>query len=288
MLERVDRMLVAVRDHTLATQTFTRLLGAQWLRNISSDHLNATGAVLALGESEIELWQPAGAGLVASQLERYGEGLLYAGYASTQLAALTARLEQKAVSLVRENGRVFLPAATNLGFPMVLSAWQQRQRVGPVSFFYEATHSLNTDWRVVAARYADLFALDASRFCPIASPRFGYEGTLTMFDPVKGLDRIELSQTFADRPGAMRKFVERRGGDSFYMCFIEAHDFDGLRDRLLAAGASVAARGQDIRSERDTMWVHPKNLHGVLLGVSRTGFAWDWSGQPERIPVLVN
>jgi hypothetical protein len=32
------------------------------------------------------------------------------------------------------------------------------------------------------------------------------------------------------------------------------------------------------------MWVHPKNLHGMLLGVSRTDYAWSWSGQPKRVP----
>lgn len=286
MLEQVDRMLLAVRDRARAAETFERLLGARVLREATSRHLSAQGTVLALGESELELWTPSGPGLVASHLERHGEGLIYAGYASRRLGELAQRLDQHAVALAREDGRLFLPASSTYGFPMVLSACRERPRVGPVSFFYEATNALQTDWRIVSARYAELFGLDESRFCPIDSPRFGYAGTLTMFDPAARLDRIELSQTFADQPGAMRRFVERRGGDSLYMCFIEAHDFDGLRDRLLAAGASVAARGPDIRSERDTMWVHPKNTHGVLLGVSRTGFAWDWSGQPQRIPAL--
>lgn len=286
MLERVDRMLLAVRDRARAADTFVKLFGAQVLREAASRHLSARGTVLALGESELELWDPNGPGLVKAHLERFGEGLLYAGYATSRLDALRQRLDEHAVAFAREDGRLFLPATSTYGLPMVLSNWRERPRVGPVSFFYEATNSLQTDWRVVSARYAELFGLDASRFCPIDSPRFGYTGTLTMFDPAARLDRIELSQTFADQPGAMRKFVDRRGGDSLYMCFIEAHDFEGLRDRLLAAGAAVAPRGNDIKTERDTMWVHPKNTHGVLLGVSRTGFAWDWSGQPERIPAL--
>jgi hypothetical protein len=95
-----------------------------------------------------------------------------------------------------------------------------------------------------------------------------------------------LSQTFADKPGAMRRFVERQGGDSLYMCFVETHDFDALRDRLLAAGATPVPRAGDIATEHDTMWVHPKFLHGMLLGVSRTGCAWHWSGQPGRVPAL--
>jgi hypothetical protein len=84
----------------------------------------------------------------------------------------------------------------------------------------------------------------------------------------------------------MRRFVERRGGDSLYMCYLETHDFEGLKAHMLAAGATLTPRGDDIASERDNMWVHPKNLHGMLLGVSRTGFAWDWSGRKDLIPAL--
>ncbi len=131
-----------------------------------------------------------------------------------------------------------------------------------------------------------MFGLDPARFSPISSKRFGYEGTLTLFDPPARLDRIELSQTFADRPGAMRRFVERRGGDSLYMCYIETHDFDALKARLLEAGAALIPRGPDIAVERDGLWVHPKSLHGMLLGVSRTTLAWEWSGRPELVEPL--
>ncbi len=288
MLEHVDRMLLAVRNRRLASESFVKLLGAGWIRDEDSKHLNARASVLAIGASEIELWEPntASAGLVAAHLERFGEGLMFAGYATSRLAALTQKLITAAEPFVSENGRIFISAETTFGFPMVVSNWQVRPRVGPISFFYEATNSLQTDWRIVARRYAELFGLDETRFAPIASAAFGYEGTLTMFDPVNRLDRIELSQTFAEKSGSMRKFVERRGGDSFYMCFAEVEDFEGLRDRLLAAGATLTGRSGDAAKERDTMWVHPKNLHGMLLGISRTGFAWEWSGQPKRVPAL--
>lgn len=29
---------------------------------------------------------------------------------------------------------------------------------------------------------------------------------------------------------------------------------------------------------------HPKELHGLPLGMSRTGLAWDWSGRGELVP----
>jgi hypothetical protein len=286
MLNRVDRMQLAVQDRARAAETFSRVLGAQADREAPSEHLNATRTVMRVGESEFELLQPRGPGPVQAHLERWGEGLFAAGYATDDLDGLDARLRSRNVVFTREGDQLHVPGTSTYGFPMVISRFVERPRLGRVSFLYEATNALNTDWKVVSARYTDLFGLDASRFCPINSRRFGYEGTLTLFDPPTRLDRIELSQTFADKPSAMRRFVERRGGDSLYMCYLETHDFVGLKEHMLAAGATLTPRGADIASERDNLWVHPKNLHGMLLGVSRTGFAWDWSGRKDLIPAL--
>lgn len=286
MLERVDRMLMAVRDRRAAARTFERLLGAQPDREATSDHLGAAISVLRLGESELELCEPSGAGALRDFLALWGEGLFAAGYASSRLNALIERFDRMGTPYTREHGRVYLSAGVTAGFPMVVSPLVERPRVGPVSFFYEATHTLDSDWREVAARHVRLFDLDPSRFSPIASKRFGYAGTLTLFDPPTRLDRIELSQTFADQPGAMRRFVERRGGDSLYMCYVETHDFDALKRRMLGAGATLIPRGPTIEHERDGCWVHPKSLHGLLLGVSRTTLAWEWSGRPELVAAL--
>lgn len=282
MLDRVDRMLVAVNSRERASETFARLLGAEPAREARSDWLAADCAIMSIGESEVELCEPNGPGPVREYLDRWGEGLLAAGYSTASPQALAERLDRVGAAYFREGERLYLPGTTTAGLPMVISASARRPRIGPVSFFYEATNSLDSDWRGVMARYVEMFGLDASHFSPIGSRRFGYEGTLTLFDPDR-LDRIELSQTFADQPGAMRRFVERRGGDSLYMCYIETHDFDALKARLLAAGATLTPRGGPIEQERDGCWVHPKSLHGVLLGISRETVAWEWSGRPERV-----
>ncbi len=283
MLERLDRMLVAVRDRAKAAETFARALDAQPLRDAASAHLGARGTVLALGESEIELWQPEGAGPARDFLERWGEGLLAAGYSTLRVDALAARLAQHGVDCVREGDRLYVPADATGGFPMVISPAAARRGVGAISHVYEATHALAGDWRVAERRYVELLGLDATRFSPIASERFGYEGTLTLFDPPARLDRIEISQAFAGHAGAMRRFVEKRGGAGLYMCFAEANDFDALKARLIAVGAQFAARAGDIAAERDGLWIHPKSLHGMLLGVSRATFAWTWSGRPDLV-----
>jgi len=275
-------MVVAVNSRARASETFARLLGAEPAREAHSDWLAADCTIMSIGESELELCEPTGPGPVRESLERWGEGLFAAGYSTASLQALAQRLDRVGAAHVREGERLYLPGTTTAGLPMVISASASRPRVGPVSFFYEATNSLESDWRGVMARYVEMFGLDESHFSPIGSRRFGYEGTLTLFHPDR-LDRIELSQTFADQPGAMRRFVERRGGDSLYMCYIETHDFDALKARLLAAGATLTPRGGPIEQERDGCWVHPKSLHGVLLGISRETVAWEWSGRPERV-----
>ena len=57
-----------------------------------------------------------------------------------------------------------------------------------------------------------------------------------------------------------------------------------VRTRLLEANARYTPRGSDPATDPDCGWVHPKELHGLLLGVSRTGLAWDWSGRKELVP----
>ncbi|MEJ2175738.1 MAG: VOC family protein, partial [bacterium] len=229
LIERVDRMQLAVHDRAAAEETFQRLFGAERARLDESAHLNAWRTILSIGESELELCEARGPGIVREFLERWGEGLLCAGYASSQIDALAAHLDATGAPYVREGDQLYLPGTTTAGFPMVVSPLAERARVGPVSFFYEATNTLDSDWKTVADLYTRLFQLDAAKFSPIASARFGYEGTLTLFDPPARLDRIELSQTFADRPGAMRRFVEKRGGDSLYMCYLETEDYDALQ-----------------------------------------------------------
>lgn len=283
MLDRTDRMLLAVSDRKRAAKTFETLLGAQFDRESKSAWLNADRTVMRIGESELELCEAAGPGPVHDFITKWGEGLFAAGYSSARLDDLAAHLGSMGVPFTREDDQLHLPGTSTFGFPMVISRFRERPRIGPVSYFYEATNALDTDWRVVADRYSKMFGLDASRFSPIESERFGYEGTLTLFDPPARLDRIELSQTFADQPGTMRRFVERRGGDALNMCFIETDEFDTLKQRLLDGGATLTARSGDIAAERDGMWVHPKNLHGLLLGISRGMFAWDWSGRPDLV-----
>ncbi|HLS79715.1 MAG TPA: hypothetical protein VK083_23270, partial [Nocardia sp.] len=85
------------------------------------------------------------------------------------------------------------------------------------------------------------------------------------------LDRIELSQV-TDNVHAMGRFAHKHG-DSLYMCYVEVHDWPNVRQRLLDADARYTPRGSDPVTDPDGGWIHPKELHGLLLGVSRTTLA---------------
>ena len=279
MLERVDRVQLAVRDRRAAARTFADLLDARPVREADSAYLGARRTILALGESEIELCEPSGPGPAREHLERWGEGLLSAGFAAPDLGTLRSRLAAQGAETVEDGGQVYVPPSETPGMRVVLSP---SRRVAPAAArLYEVTNTLASDWKAAAARYTALFGLDPPRFSPIASARFGYAGTLTLFDPPARLDRIEISQV-TNASSAMGRWVARRG-DSLYMCYLETADVVPLVARLARRGARWTPRGTDPAAERDGLWIHPGALHGLLLGVSRPSLAWEWSGRPELV-----
>ena len=281
MIERIDRLQIVVADRAAAAATYSRILGAERVREDRSTHLAARRTVMALGESEIELLEPDGTGPVATALAERGEGLFAGGVATRDVAATEARLRGLGLEPVSEQGQLHLEDRPGFGARFVVSPSAARDRVGPVSFLYEVTVTLVGDWRAAAAWYSGIFDLDPRRFSPIESKRFGYKGTLTLFDPPSRLDRIELSQVI-DAKSAMGRWIARRG-DSLYMAYIETHDIEAIITRLDGAGARWTPRGGTREAEHDGLWVHPSALHGLLLGVSRTTLAWEWSGRPALV-----
>jgi len=282
MLDRCDRVQIAVHDAAKAAARYRQLLGCEVARHDRSRQLSAKRTVLAVGESEFELCEPDGAGATQDFLAKRGEGLMTAGYCTADLDAMVRRWEGLGVPFERDGEQLYLGREATFGLPLVVSASTYRPRVGPVSFLYETTNTLISDWRRVAAVYAGLFGLDPSRFSDIGSERFGYIGTLTLFDPPNRLDRIELSQV-TDDVHSMGRYA-RKHGDSLYMCYVEVHDWLDVRGRLLEVNARYTPRGPDAATDPDGGWVHPKELHGLLLGVSRTGLAWEWSGRKDLVP----
>jgi len=278
MLDRVDRMVLAVRDRAAAAATFAEVLGAEKVREDGLEQpYNVRRTVVQAGDSEFELWEPAGEGPVAQHIERWGEGIFAAGFSTSDLPAVAASLEKARLHFTYQGSQLFLEPDQTAGMRTVIQASQDRDRVGLISWLYETTNIVD-DHAATAALYAEIFGLDQSRFCPIKSKAFGYVGTLTLFDPPARLDRVEITQT--TEPGAMQRYYQKRG-QSLYMCFVETPDHGPIRARLDARGGryAIATDYPDA-----SLFIHPTALCGMLMGVSNTNEAWRWSGRPELAP----
>ncbi len=281
MLTCVDRVQLAVTSRAHATEPFRRLLDAEIAGEDAIAPLAARRTTLAVGTSAVELLEPEGTGAVDAHLRRFGPGLFAAGFASDRLADVRTRLVAGGISFAEAASQLFLaPEATGEhGLRCVISPVAERAPVGLAAHLYEVTNVV-TDYSAASTRYAEVFGVAPERYCPIESAEFGYRGVLTMFDPATRLDRIECV-TPHDSTKTMGRFMAKRG-EGLYMCFLEAADLRPIITRLEARAPhdwSPAPGG----AATDTLFVHPKALSGLLLGISRTTVAWVWSGAPERV-----
>lgn len=276
MLERVDRLQLAVREIGAARDTWRALLGAEPLREDTVESLRARRAVLRLGDSELELLAPSGSGPVAEYLDTWGPGIRAAGFSCSDLGAQRERLLDAGVRWIEEGDQLLLDARDTDGLACVLSPPATREPAGLLRGLYEVTHVVRS-WKRTRDRHAQLFGLDLARASEIQSENYGYTGTLLLFDPPRRLDRIELSE-ITDPERAMGRFFRRRG-ESIYMSYAECDDMAALVERLRARGARFAAPPD--QPDPPNLFIHPSATGGVLLGVSRTNHAWTWSGRPE-------
>lgn len=280
MLTQVDRLQVVVADGRDATEAYQRLFDAVPLREDRVATLGARRTVLRLGSSEIEVLEPEGVGRVAEFLGRSGPGLFAAGFAVSDPDALAAHLRGLGRPVEREGDQLLLSHAV-LGLPglqVVVSPEAEREPAGLLRGLYEVT-SLAADFVDFSERVARLFGLDPANFQPIHSEAYGYDGVLTLFRQ-DSLQRIEVVTPY-DRARTMGRYFARKG-PRFYMAYAEADDTTALRDRLLER-APRDFTGPREGAMPDNLFVHPAALLGVMLGVSRTSYAWTWSGDPERV-----
>jgi catechol 2,3-dioxygenase-like lactoylglutathione lyase family enzyme len=277
MLEKVDGVLLAVRDAEAATRTFASLFGTEVIETRTSDFLNAEVTDLACGVDRIGLAVPRGAGLVATHVDRWGEGLIGVAFATRDVLALKDRMASRGIQATpdEEDGFFIDPSVTHGLLTRVVPS-VDRERAGVPSFIYEVTH-LVRDWPAVSKFWTEIFGLDEARFSPIASEQYGYEGMLTLFDPPGKLDRIEVVYPHDTNKAMGRFFVKR--GEGPYMFFMETDDMPALRARLKQAGARFAPEREP--EQPNSLFVHPSSAHGVLIGVSPRNLAWVWSGRPE-------
>jgi hypothetical protein len=284
MLTRIDRLQLAVPDREAAASGWVALLGAEKHDEDRVAGLAAHRSRYRLGRGWIELLEPDGAGPLGAALAARGGGHLFAAGASTvDLEALVKRLRERGVDPLLEGGQAHLdPASTGgHGLRLVLSPDESLGPVGHVDFLYEVTN-LVADAPAAVAGCAELFGLDPTVFVPIESAHYGYDGTLSLFDPDR-LDRFELI-TPRVAANTMGRFFDRLG-ECLYMAFGESGQLEKIEERARERGAGFTAEpAPDRRDNRGahTLFLHPPALGGAMLGLSRPGWAWMWSGRPDR------
>ena len=272
----VDRIQLAVDDRAATAEAWSRLLDAAIVREDRVEPLGCLRTTLAVGTSEVELLEANADGPVRDA----GLGLFAAGVASDDLPGLVDHLRSHGVLMTPHEDQLFVPANAldDEGLRIVLSPAAERPAQGLLSRLYEVTN-LVADPPARCERLAKLFALDAREFVPIRSETFGYDGALTLFRPGH-LDRVEMIYPY-DADKTMGRYFRKRGA-CLYMCYGESDEADAIRERA-KQHAPDDWTGPDDDRPIDNLFLHPKALGGVMLGVSRTTFAWTWSGSPERV-----
>ncbi|MBW2316129.1 MAG: hypothetical protein JRH10_18315 [Deltaproteobacteria bacterium] len=283
MLTRIDRVQLAVPDREAAARGWVSLLGAEHAGDDSIAGLGAKRSRYRLGDGFVELLEPDGAGEVGDAVSVRGAHLFAAGAATPDLAALRAHLHDRGVRPHEEAGQLHLDAEQTggHGLRIVVSSEEALEPIGAVDGLYEVTN-LVQDAKATSTACADLFGLAASAFVPIDSSHFGYDGFLTLFHP----DRLHRFEVITPRvpENTMGRFFTR-SGECLYMAFAESVELASIEER--AAGEKVGftavppAKGAGSDGP-DTIFLHPKTLGGMMLGISRRHHAWTWSGSPER------
>ncbi len=275
MLTYVDRVQLVVPDRKAAANTWKEIFGAEQVGESDSQTLGAKITTVQAGRSEFEFLEPTGDGPVGDWAGSWRQGLFGAGFSTPSLPDMERHLGSQDVPYTVEDGRIFIAGDVTDGMPTTITEDVTREKVGHINYLYEVTNPV-ADWQDTAAKYTRMFGLEPTHYSPINSKFYGYEGTLTLFDPPNRLDRIEVTQTSGDR--AMDRFFQRRG-QSLYMCYIETDDVEGLASRLRARGDRYTA--SEDRPAETGLFIHPSALFGMLMGVSLTNYAWVWSGRPE-------
>jgi hypothetical protein len=279
MLARIDRIQMTTADAAATAARFVTLLDAEIEQRDRIALLNARRTVLRIGDSAIEILEPDGTGPVADHLASGRGGPFAAGVATADIHRLRHRLAELGIVPTPIGPLQYFIDAHRLGIPglnVVVSRVEHRPQVGLLRGLYEVTHLTGTP-EAAAADLARLFALETGHFVPIESAQYGYRGLLTLFAP-DALHRIETIFAF-DESKTMGRFFGRFG-PSLYMCYAETDRLDAIRARLREHAPRDWTGGAD---DPNGLFIHPRALGGVMIGVSRTSFAWTWSGHPERV-----
>ena len=267
LLERTDRIGLSVPDADAAAESYRRLFDTRVVGD-EADRVAASRRVtLQWGQDQVELHEPRGEGAAGDFLSQGRRGLFSGGFALADPAACAARLEREGVRVHEQPGDRYVVLPEDLdGTGVVLSKRVVRERVGLNDKIWQITYAV-PDLRAAVERYSRLFGVEECFTNFYHSDHFGYDGAITWFEARDGglLDSLEYLEP-TDDGVAVDRFV-RRCGTGIYMCSIETDAIPEIRRRVEAGGP-----GWD--GDRAAAFIHPRRLHGLLVGLVEYG-AWN-------------
>ena len=260
MLERTDRIALAVPGADEACETFARVFDTEIIGDEADSEAGARRVTLQWGQDLVELYEPTGDGPVADFLNAGRRGLFAAGFSMDDPAALAADLERAGVKVHQQADDRFVVFQQDLdGTGLILGKTTERASVGLASKIWQITFAVE-DMEQGVARYSDLFGLGDVFTNYYQSELYGYDGAITWFDARDGgrLDSLEyLRPTNPD--AAVARFV-RKNGSGIYMCSIESDNIQEIEKRVTSTGPGwdgTAFGG----------FIHPLRLHGLLVAL---------------------
>jgi catechol 2,3-dioxygenase-like lactoylglutathione lyase family enzyme len=260
MLERTDRLALAVKEAEPAIETFRAIFDTRVEGDGVDSLLGARRVTLRWGRDQLELLEPTGPGPVAEFVEKGRRGAFAGGFALAEPAKLAARLQGEGIRVHDQGAERFVVFPGDLGGTgVILSKHVERERVGLGDRIWQITYAVE-DLEDSIADYTRLFGLENLFTNRYVHDGFGYDGAITWFDARDGapLDSLEYLEP-KDRDKAVGRFV-RRGGNGIYMASIETDDIPEIRRRVTSSGPGWD--GRDFGG-----FIHPMRLHGLLLGL---------------------
>jgi hypothetical protein len=263
MLERTDRLALAVPDRRVAAEAFRQLYDAEVVDDAMDAPFNARRLTLGWGGDLLELLEPAGEGPVQAFLSENRRGIFAGGFAAADPGAVAAAMEAAGVR-VQSGGadRYAVTPEDGGGTGMIISKREERPTVGLDTRLWQITYAV-PDLEAAIAHYGGLLGIGEMFTHRYVSDRFGYDGAIVWFDTERAglLDSLEYLDP-TDPEKAVARFL-RRTGQGIYMASIETGPgaLVELRERVTSTGP-----GWD--GDDDILgFIHPLRQHGLLLGI---------------------
>ena len=263
MLERTDRLALAVPDRRVAAEAFRQLYDAEVVDDAMDAPFNAHRLTLGWGCDQLELLEPAGEGPVQAFLSENRRGIFAGGFAAADPGAVAAAMEA-AGARVQAGGpeRYVVTPEDGGGTGMIISKREERATVGLDTRLWQITYAV-PDLEAAIAHYVGLLGMEEMYTYRYTSDLYGYDGAITWFDSRRDglLDSLEYLDP-TDPEKAVARFL-RRTGQGIYMASIETGPgaLAELRERVTSTGPGWD--GSD-----DTLgFIHPLRQHGLLLGI---------------------